>query len=125
VEYAGTLIAAGLFVYDNQETYYLSGASRTEYRHLPTSYLLHWHVIQDSIAAGRKLYDLGGRNPTANIELFKQSFSPDIATYSHLMHSSNGVRQAKNFVIASLPHLRNAKRWLHRVSFPFRSSEAV
>ena len=111
VEYQGKMIAAGIFVHDACEVHYLSGASLSEYRSLPTSYLLHWHVVTSAVRAGLRIYDLGGR-PNANIDLFKRSLSPQVATYWSLTHSSTAVRYAQKFLLPLLPYLRRTKHWV-------------
>ncbi len=111
VEHEGNIIAAGIFFHDDCEVHYLSGASFSQYRSLPTSYLLHWHVVTSAVRAGLRIYDLGAR-PTANVDLFKKAFSPELVNHCFLSESSNRVRYVKNLFVSSLPRLAKIKRWL-------------
>jgi hypothetical protein len=112
VRYGGNIIAAGIFVRDDQEVHYLSGASLSEHRALPTSYLLHWHAISAALEMGLRTYDLGGRGPTENLDLFKKSFDPNTANWSLLTHTSSSIRFARDLFVSALPFLRKLKRWL-------------
>ena len=111
VEYEGHTIAAGIFFHDDCEVHYLSGASFSQYRSLPTSYLLHWHIVTSAVRAGLRIYDLGAR-PTANVDLFKKSLNPELTNHYFLSEASNSVRYVKNFFVSSLPRLTRIKRWL-------------
>lgn len=112
VEHEANIIAAGIFIRDDHEVHYLSGASSSKFRTFPTSYLLHWHAITKSIEAGLQIYDLGGRGPTENLDLFKKSFDPEIAEWSLLTQTSSHIRYARDMVVHSLPLMRKIKRWL-------------
>lgn len=112
VEHEGNVIAAGIYIRDDHEVHYLSGASSSKFRTFPTSYLLHWHAIVKSIEAGLRIYDLGGRGPTENLDLFKKSFEPEIAEWSLLTKTGKHIRYARDMVVYSLPLMRKIKRWL-------------
>ena len=111
-EYEGQIIAAGLFLRDDQELYYLSGASFSHYRYLPTSYLLHWHVITSAVRAGIQVYDFAGRGNIPSIDHFKESFSPQPTVSCSLSWAPPHVRYAKRLFLSSLPYVRRFKRWI-------------
>jgi CelD/BcsL family acetyltransferase involved in cellulose biosynthesis len=74
--YEDKIIAAGLFLHDDNEVHYLSGASRPEYGSLPTSYLLHWHAIQAGAQAGLNTFH-SEASKVRSIDQFKESFRPE------------------------------------------------
>jgi lipid II:glycine glycyltransferase (peptidoglycan interpeptide bridge formation enzyme) len=114
-QYEGQIIAAGLFLHDDQEMFYLSGASLSQYRHLPTSYLLHWHAIGAAITAGLHQYDLAGRS-IASIAHFKEAFNPEAVEYVGLTWCPAHVRYAKKLFLSSRPHFERFKRLIHSLS---------
>lgn len=109
-EYEGQLIAACLFLYNDQEMYYLSGASLTQYRSLPTSYLLHWIAIVSAVRAGVRSYDLAGRGDPG-IAHFKESFNPEETEDCSLYWSVPHARYAKKLFLWAQPYMRRLKRW--------------
>ena len=99
--YQGKVVAAGLFLHDDNETHFLSGASDPEYGSLPTSYLLHWHAIEKASCAG-----LGSFHSEASrvrsIDQFKESFRPTSERRHTLIWSPRFVRRAESgFMSAS------------------------
>lgn len=111
--YEGQIIAAGIFLHDDQEMYYLSGASLSQYRYLPTSYLLHWHAIGAAVAAGIQRYDLAGRS-ISSIAHFKEAFNPEAIEYVALTWAPAYVRYAKRLFLASRPYLQRFRRLIRR-----------
>jgi lipid II:glycine glycyltransferase (peptidoglycan interpeptide bridge formation enzyme) len=99
--YEGHIIAAALLIHDDREVHYISGASLSSYRHLPTSYLLHWHVMLTAMRAGLRLYDLGAGMGTP-VSTFKESFAPKRIEYTRLSRASRLVRGVKTAYWKSL-----------------------
>lgn len=110
-EYEGQLIAGGIFLGDDREVHYLSGASLSQYRAIPTSYLLHWHVIMRAARAGRSCYDFTGRG-IAGIDQFKEGFSPTSIDYWTANWATAPVRLAQRGFLAALPRFRRLQRHL-------------
>jgi Acetyltransferase (GNAT) domain len=110
VEYEGWIIAAGLFLRDDHEMHFLSGASLSQYRSIPTSYLLHWHAIVEAVHAGLCVYDLNGSS-IPSINQFKESFGPEMTEYSSLIWAPGHVHYAKKVFLAALPYLGRFQRW--------------
>lgn len=113
VEHDGEVVAAGLFLQDDREMHYLSGASLTRYRAIPTSYLLHWHAIVAAVRSGLQVYDLVGRG-IAGIDQFKEAFEPEPIDYWSVNWSPGHVRFARRAFLAALPRLRRVQRVLRR-----------
>jgi CelD/BcsL family acetyltransferase involved in cellulose biosynthesis len=106
--YQGETIAAGIFVHDDREMHYVSGASRSAYRTLPTSYLMHWHAIRSAAAEGLAIYDFGGTG-TRSISEFKESFAPTLVEYWNLAWASSPARLAKRVFLATEPRVRHLR----------------
>lgn len=105
VEYQGTIIAAGLFLHDEDQIHYLSGASLSEYRTIPASYLLHWQAMTSAMAAGLSAYDFVGRG-IPSIDQFKEAFNPAPTDYWSVNWASRPAHLAKQAFLKALPHLR-------------------
>jgi GNAT acetyltransferase-like protein len=73
--YDGKIIAAGLFLHDDREVHFLSGASLLEYGSLPTSYLLHWHAITEGVRNGLCVFN-SEPSGIESIDAFKETFNP-------------------------------------------------
>lgn len=108
-EYESKIIAGGLFLHDEREIHYVSGASFTEYRWLPTSYLLHWHTIVTATEQGLLKYDLTGRG-VASINQFKESFRAVSSDYTSLYSAPAYIRFARSAYLSFLPYLRRLQR---------------
>jgi hypothetical protein len=114
-EYDGRIIAGGLFLHNDREAHFLSGASllTPEYRSVRANNLLHWHAIASAAQRGLRIYNLGGRG-IHSIDRFKESFGPEMVNYWSVNWAPGYVRYAKKVYLASLPHLRRLQRWLKR-----------
>ena len=73
--YDGQMIAAGLFLHDDREMHFISGASLHEYGSLPTSYLLHWHAIATAAREGLLVFN-SEASGIPSIDQFKETFNP-------------------------------------------------
>jgi hypothetical protein len=72
----GTVIAAWLYLHDDENMYYHLGGADAEWNHLRPANLMIWHTIQWAHAAGKKRMILGGGYaPDDGIFRFKSSFS--------------------------------------------------
>jgi hypothetical protein len=108
--YDGKIVAAGLFLHDENEVHYLSGASRPEYGSLPTSYLLHWHAIQTGASTGLQTFH-SEASKVRSIDQFKESFRPRAERRHILIWAPRLVRRAeKAYKDAS----RGVRRWKTR-----------
>lgn len=108
-EYQGQVIAAALLLRDEREVHFVSGASFSRHRSIPTSYLLHWHAIQLAIRAGATMFDFAGKGD-AGLRSFKQSFSPEGVEYSSLSWASPPVRRALQLYTATRPYTHRFQR---------------
>lgn len=115
-EYESQIIAAGLFLHDDQEMHYVSGASLSQYRYLPTGYLLQWHAIKTAMQAGIQRYDLTGRGESEHdsVNHFKEAFSPEPITYWSPSWAPGYVRYAKQTFLSSQAHLQRFQQWIAR-----------
>ena len=112
VKYHGDLIAAALFLRDDQDVIFISGASLPEYGSLPTSYLLHWKAIETAATLGLKSFH-SDRSRIPSIDQFKESFRPVLQKRYTLIWAPGYVRSAEKFFIRSVAHLR---QWNSMVS---------
>jgi hypothetical protein len=91
----GEIVAAGLFLHDDREVHFVSGASLPSNGSRPTSYLLHWHAITTAIAGGCHVFN-SDASRIRSIDQFKESFRP--------------VLEKRCSVIWTPPHVRRAER---------------
>jgi CelD/BcsL family acetyltransferase involved in cellulose biosynthesis len=88
------IIAAGLFLRDDREMHFLSGASVPGFGSLPTSYLLHWHAISEAAREGLQVFNSeASRIPS--IDAFKESFNPELERRSTLIHAPGALWTAR------------------------------
>jgi len=109
--YQGQVVAVGLFVHDDQEMHFISGASLPEYGSLPTSYLLHWHAIQTAVDSGLRIYN-SDASQVRSIDQFKESFRPSLDERYSLIWAPSHVRYALQFFMAAYPRFQRMKNWL-------------
>ncbi len=115
--YEGQIIAAGLFLHDDREVHFLSGASLPEFGSLPTSYLLHWHAIEKGVEAGLRVFN-SDASRIRSIDQFKESFRPAYERRYTLIWAPQLVYRARKLAIAGYHRLRHWKARLaprHRV----------
>jgi lipid II:glycine glycyltransferase (peptidoglycan interpeptide bridge formation enzyme) len=75
--YEEKIIAAGLFLHDDREIHFVSGASLPGYGSLPTSYLLHWQAIAQAAREGLAVFN-SEASGVPSIDAFKETFNPVI-----------------------------------------------
>jgi len=76
-EYAGRVIAATLYLFDDENVYSFLGGADASFNHVRPTNLVVWDTIQWAHATGRKRLVLGsGFRPEDGIYRFKATFSP-------------------------------------------------
>jgi hypothetical protein len=104
-QYEGQIIAVGLFLQDDQEMHFLSGASLPRSGSLPTSSLLHWHAISAAAREGLRVFNSeASRVPT--IDAFKESFNPVLERRSTLIHAPGALWTARRAFVTSSKAVR-------------------
>jgi Acetyltransferase (GNAT) domain len=107
-EYEGRVIAVGLFLYDDQEMHYLSGASLPEYGSLPTSYLLHWHAMATAARAGLSVFN-SEASRVPSIDAFKESFNPVLDRRSTLIYAPGALWTARRSFVTWTKAMRRVR----------------
>lgn len=107
-QYNGDIVAAGLFLHDDKEVHFLSGASLPEYGSLPTSYLLHWQVIEGAASAGLQTFH-SEASGVRSIDQFKESFRPAMERRHTLIWSPRLVRRAERLFMSASARWRRQK----------------
>jgi hypothetical protein len=113
VQYEGKIIAGALFLHDDQDVIFISGASLPEYGSLPTSYLLHWSAIERAAHMGLKTYH-SDKSRVHTIDQFKESFRPVLENRHTMIWAPGYVRFAEKFFIRSVAYLKELNshlRW--------------
>lgn len=88
-EYQNQIIAAGIFVYTQEEAIYYYGASSNQHRNVMAPYLLQWKAIQESKKRECKQYDFLGiapvnapkNHPWKGVTDFKKKFGGEVINY--------------------------------------------
>ena len=107
--YDGQVIAAGLFLHDDREMHFISGASLPGYGSLPTSYLLHWHAIARAAREGLGVFN-SDASRIPSIDQFKETFNPVLEKRSTLMWAPSFVWESQRAFRAwnkKMRHLRS------------------
>lgn len=104
----GQVIAAGLFLRDDTELHYLSGASDPAFGSFPTSYMLHWTAIQNAIKDGLSVFN-SDASRIRSIDRFKESFRPELERRHTLIGSTPLLYRAQKKLIAGYRALRHAR----------------
>jgi hypothetical protein len=104
-KYQGQIIAACLFLHDDQEVHFVSGASLPQFGNLPTSYLLHWNAIEKASASGLRVYN-SDASQIPSIDQFKESFRPVLEKRFTLIWAPKHVRTAQDIFLSGLTTLR-------------------
>lgn len=106
--YEGRIIAAGLFLHDDREIHFLSGASAGGYGSLPTSYLLHWHAIAQAIRDGVAVFNTEASG-IRSIDEFKETFNPVRERRGTLMRAPRPVWTAQRAFLKWHKRVRRLK----------------
>lgn len=118
--YEGQEIAVGLFLHDDREVHFISGASLPEFGNLPTSYLLHWHAIVTGINAGLCVFN-SDASRVRSIDRFKESFRPTLEKRYTLIWAPRYVYSAQKKLIAGYHALRRLRARLKPERSPVES----
>ena len=86
------ILAEAMIVYYGKEAMYRHGATSTEGRKTPASYLLQWEVIKDAHKAGMRMYNFWGitkkdnpSDPWYGLSQFKKGFGGQQLDFIHSM----------------------------------------
>jgi hypothetical protein len=109
--YEGHIVAAGLFLHDDQEVHYVSGASFPQFGSMPTSYLLHWSAIETAARNGLRVFN-SDASRVRSIDQFKESFRPTLDKRYTLIWSPETVYRAQKIFISAYRNLRQFRAWL-------------
>lgn len=93
----GKAVSIGLFVHDDREVHFLSGASDPEALGIGAANAVQWELIRWAAAKGLATYDLGGRG-VSGIDKFKESFGPRVASYTRFERSTFSARVARRIL---------------------------
>lgn len=96
----GEVIAAGLFLCDDREVHYVSGASSPSFGSLPTSYLLHWTAIERGIESKCRVFN-SDASGVRSIDQFKESFRPELERRCSLIWTRPHIRRAERLFMRS------------------------
>lgn len=118
-EYQGQIISACLFLHDDREVHFVSGASKPQYGSLPTSYLLHWTAIERAAREGLKIYN-SDASEVRSIDQFKESFRPVLERRFTLVWSPEHVRLAQKMFLSGSSYLRKVKGYARSASGIFK-----
>lgn len=105
-KYEGQTIAGALFLHDDQEIHFISGASLPQFGSLPTSYLLHWKAIETGTELGLRIFN-SERSRIPSIDKFKESFRPVLEKRYTLINAPGYLRLAQKVYIKVYSRLRN------------------
>jgi hypothetical protein len=121
----GETIAAGLFLRDDAEIHFVSGASLPKHGSLPTSYLLHWHAISAAADAGVGVFGSDASQVRA-IDRFKESFGPVLVRRCSLIWTPRHVRRAERMFMRwrTRRKRKGARRHLDARSRPVTAARA-
>ncbi len=106
--YDGQVIAAGLFLSDERELHYLSGASDPAFGSFPTSYMLHWTAIKEAIGEGVAVFN-SDASRIRSIDRFKESFRPELESRHTLIGAPPMVYWARKKLIAGYRNYLGAR----------------
>jgi lipid II:glycine glycyltransferase (peptidoglycan interpeptide bridge formation enzyme) len=115
--YEGRIIAMGLFVHDQHEIHFVSGASLAEYHHVYPNNLMHWHVIASSAQRGLTKYDFGGKGQPG-IDKFKETFGPRVHAYATYWRASPPLTLARHLAVRAWPRVQEVRYHVQRILQP-------
>jgi len=96
------VIGMGLFIHDDKEIHFLSGASLPEAYKTGANNMIQWYAIKFACENGLKIYDLGGKG-IPSIDKFKASFGGEVHRYGRIVLRSKTAfiaeRLYKKFIL--------------------------
>lgn len=89
-EYENKIIAGSLVLFVGNMAIYHHGASLSDYRDVPASYLVQWEIVLEAKKRGKKLYNFWGiapsdskNHPWQGLTLFKTGFGGEKREFLH------------------------------------------
>lgn len=89
-KYEGKVIAGALVIFLQDMAIYRHGATSTQYKNIPASYLLQWEAIREAKKRGIKFYNFWGispadakNHPWQGLTLFKTGFGGERREFIH------------------------------------------
>jgi len=83
-------ISTSIFIHHRKQIIYHHSGSLTQYRNIPSTYLLHWEAIKYYKSIGMELYNFWGvcpenetNHPWYGLSLFKRGFTKDELSHIH------------------------------------------
>lgn len=105
-KYKGKIIAGAIVLFVGEAAIYHHGASDSDYRDIPVSYLLQWEAIKDAIKKKKKLYNFWGitpldapSHPWRGLTLFKTGFGGRRVEFLHTQDLPFNLWYWKNYII--------------------------
>lgn len=113
--FEGNIVAAGLFLKDDQEMHFVSGASVTDNGNLPTSYPLHWQAIQAAAKSGIQHFN-SDASRIESIDRFKKAFGLRLNKRFTLIWAPKYVQRLSKIYISSYRYARKIRAGVRRGS---------
>jgi hypothetical protein len=107
-KHQGEIIAVGLFLHDDREMHFISGASLPKFGSFPTSYLLHWHAILTAAGAGLQVFN-SDASRVRSIDQFKESFRPELERRYTFIWAPNQVQVAQKAFLSTFKYIRKMR----------------
>lgn len=98
--HGGSIIAAGIFPFDEQRVYYLDGVSDRAAQAVRPNNLLHWEVIRWACEQGLQEYDMVGAG-IPGVARFKQTFGASERPYTYVFFHGNFLSRLARRLYAS------------------------
>lgn len=109
----GEVVAAGLFLKDDREMHFVSGASVSGNGNLPTSYPLHWRAIQAAARSGLHCFN-SDASRIQSIDQFKKAFGLQLNKRFTLIWAPSYVQRLSKIYISSHKYLRQIRASVSR-----------
>jgi lipid II:glycine glycyltransferase (peptidoglycan interpeptide bridge formation enzyme) len=87
----GETASMGIFVYNDFEIHFLSGASNPNFNCYAPNNLMHWFAIKKASEMKIQKYDMGGKG-IASIDRFKASFGGETHSFTKKIWMSNLIK---------------------------------
>lgn len=108
-EYENKMIAGALVVFLQDMAIYRHGATSTQYKNIPASYLLQWEAIREAKKRGIRFYNFWGISPTdaknhpwQGLTLFKMGFGGERKEFIHAQDLPVNTWYWKTYIIEYL-----------------------
>ena len=104
----GEVVAAGLFLKDDREMHFVSGASVSGRGNLPTSYPLHWKAIQAAAKCRLQCFN-SDASRVQSIDQFKKAFGLQFSKRFTLIWAPSYIQRLSKIYISSHRYLRRIR----------------